>query len=97
MTSEVQITESQTRAWLNFRMFEEEFSKEHSGRYIVLKDLDFLGVYDTFSSALEKTLKEGKQEIGTFIIQRCELDPKRRYETIYTPYWLNSAKVVQKS
>lgn len=86
MTDKPQIRESQTRAYLNFRMFEEEFHAEYSGKYIVLKNLDFLGVYDTFNSALEKTLKEGKQELGTFIIQRCELDPKRRYEIIYTHF-----------
>ncbi len=47
-----------------------EFVKKHRGKFVVIKDGEVLGVYDTEVDAIEKTMEE--HELGTFLVQKCE-------------------------
>ena len=46
-----------------------EFIKKYKGKYIVLKDNDILGVYDSMPEAISETTKE--HELGSFLVQQC--------------------------
>lgn len=41
----------------------------HGHKFVAVKNMDILGVYDNFDEALENTLKT--EELGTFLIQEC--------------------------
>ena len=47
----------------------EKFYKKYGQKFVVVKNLGILGVYNTFDEALESTLKT--EELGTFLIQEC--------------------------
>ena len=49
---------------------QDEFVTKHHGKYIVLKDGEVLGVYDSDLEAVRATEKE--HPLGTFLVQRCE-------------------------
>ena len=49
---------------------QDELVKGYDGKYIVIKNGEVLGAYDSDLEALEKTSKE--HELGTFLIQKCE-------------------------
>ena len=42
----------------------------YNGRYIVIKNDEILGDYDTEIEAIRETSK--KYELGTFLVQKCE-------------------------
>ena len=68
----------------NFDYFIEhldEFLKEHYGKFVVVKDEEVLGFYDSFDEAIEEALKE--YEIGTFIVQEC-VNNERSANTFYS-------------
>jgi hypothetical protein len=46
-----------------------EFIKKYKGQFIVLKDDDILGVYDSMPVAISETIKN--HELGTFLVQEC--------------------------
>lgn len=46
-----------------------ELVKRYAGKFLVIKGIDILGVYDSDMEALEKTVKD--HELGTFLIQFC--------------------------
>ena len=43
--------------------------KKYDGKFLVIKDTEVIGTYDTELKALEETVK--KHELGTFLIQHC--------------------------
>jgi hypothetical protein len=47
----------------------EQLYQTHGHKFIAIKNLNILGVYDTFDDALENTIKT--EEPGTFLIQEC--------------------------
>jgi len=47
-----------------------ELVQKFNGKYIVIKDLQVIGSYDTDTEAVEKTT--AKHELGTFLVQKCE-------------------------
>jgi hypothetical protein len=47
----------------------EPFYKRYGHKFLAIKNKSVLGVYDSFNSALDETLKHHKA--GTFIIQEC--------------------------
>ncbi len=56
----------------DFRYFiqnQAEFAKEHFGKFIVIKDSQVVGVYESEVEAVEETSKI--HEIGSFIVQEC--------------------------
>ena len=47
-----------------------ELVKKHNGKFIVIKDCQVIGAYDSELEAVEKTAE--KYELGTFLVQKCE-------------------------
>ena len=48
---------------------QEELTSEHEGQYVVIKDSQILGFYDSEVDAVEETRRN--HEIGTFLVQLC--------------------------
>jgi fibrillarin-like rRNA methylase len=46
-----------------------DFYKRYGHKFLVIKNKNIIGSYDTFNTALDETLK--KESAGTFIIQEC--------------------------
>ena len=44
--------------------------KKYNGRFIVIKDSQVIGDYESELEAINKTLE--KHEAGTFLVQKCE-------------------------
>ena len=49
---------------------QDELVKKYKGRFIVIKDCQVVGDYDSDVQAIEEASK--KYELGTFLVQRCE-------------------------
>ena len=49
---------------------QDELVKQYNGKFIVIKNRKVIGVYDSQSEAIEKTMEE--HELGTFLVQKCE-------------------------
>lgn len=47
-----------------------ELVKKYNGKFIVIKDCEVIGVFDSELEAVEKTAE--KYELGTFLVQKCE-------------------------
>lgn len=57
---------------LNYEYYISEYEKiysQYSDKFVVIKDKEILGAYDSFEEAYKKTVKT--EEIGTFLIQHC--------------------------
>jgi hypothetical protein len=48
---------------------QDELVKQYNGKFIVIKNEQILGAYDSQIEAYEETTK--KHEVGTFLIQHC--------------------------
>jgi len=44
--------------------------KEYNGKFVVIKNCEVIGVFDSELEAVEKTAE--KHELGTFLVQKCE-------------------------
>lgn len=49
---------------------QEELVKQYNGRYIVIKNAQIIGVYDSEIKAVEETAKT--HALGTFLVQKVE-------------------------
>ena len=49
---------------------QEELVKKYNGKFLVIKDCNVIGAYDSELEAVEETAKE--HELGTFLVQKCE-------------------------
>ncbi len=49
---------------------QEELVNKYKGKFIVIKDCNVIGTYDSEVEAVEKTTE--KHELGTFLVQKCE-------------------------
>ena len=49
---------------------QDEFVKEYNGKFIVIKDCEVIGAFDSELEAINKTSE--KYELGTFLVQKCE-------------------------
>jgi hypothetical protein len=49
---------------------QEELVKQYNGKFIVIKDLEVIGTYDSELEAVQKSAE--KHELGTFLVQKCE-------------------------
>ena len=47
-----------------------ELAKKYNGKYIVIKNHQVIGVFESEIEAIEKTSAD--QELGTFLVQKCE-------------------------
>jgi hypothetical protein len=49
---------------------QDELVKKYDGRFVVIKDKQVIGVFDSELEAIEKTSE--KHDLGTFLVQKCE-------------------------
>lgn len=49
---------------------QDELVKKYNGKFIVIKNREVIGVFDSELEAIEKTAE--KHELGTFLVQKCE-------------------------
>mgnify|MGYP005794053373 CR=1 FL=1 len=54
--------------------------KKYGNCFIVIKNKTVIGTYKTFAEAVQQT--EKTEEIGTFIVQECTLNPDGNTNTI---------------
>jgi hypothetical protein len=47
-----------------------ELAKKYNGKYIVIKNCEVIGAFDSEIEAVEKTSAD--HELGTFLVQKCE-------------------------
>ncbi|MDM7999310.1 MAG: DUF5678 domain-containing protein [Dehalococcoidia bacterium] len=47
-----------------------ELVKKYNGKFIVIKNQEVIGVYDSELEAVKETARE--HELGTFLVQKCE-------------------------
>jgi len=47
-----------------------EFAKKYNGKYIVIKNQEVIGVFESEIEAIEKT--SASHQLGTFLVQKCE-------------------------
>jgi hypothetical protein len=59
-----------------------ELVKKYSGKFIVIKDAQVIGAYDSEVEAVEKTSKT--HALGTFLVQKCEPGPESYTETYHS-------------
>ena len=57
-----------------------ELVRKYSGKYIVIKDSQVVGVFESELEAVKKTSE--KYELGTFLVQKCE-SGKENYTQTY--------------
>ena len=53
-----------------YKEHQEELVKKYNGKFIVIKNCEVVGAYDSEVEALEKATQ--KHELGTFLVQKCE-------------------------
>jgi len=49
---------------------QDELVKKYNGKFIVIKNREVIGAFDSELEAIEKTAE--KHELGTFLVQKCE-------------------------
>jgi hypothetical protein len=49
---------------------QDEFVKQYNGRFIVIKNCEVIGSFDSEIEAIKSTMKE--HELGTFLVQKVE-------------------------
>jgi len=50
--------------------YQKELVKKYNGKFIVIKDCEVIGAFDSELEAIEKTTEQ--YELGTFLVQKCE-------------------------
>jgi len=61
---------------------QDELVKKYPGKYVVIKDQQVLGAYDSDYEALSETSK--KHKIGTFLVHKCESGEQNYTATFYS-------------
>ena len=49
--------------------------QEHEGKYIVIKDKEVVGYYNSVTDAVNTAIREKDLALGTFIVQECSKKP----------------------
>jgi len=49
---------------------QDKLVEKYNGKFIVIKDCNVIGAFDSELEAIEKTAE--KHELGTFLVQKCE-------------------------
>jgi len=55
----------------------------YNGKFVVVKNFKVIGSYSTFDAAIKETIK--KEELGTFIVQKCSVNPADNVVIIHSP------------
>jgi hypothetical protein len=58
------------REFKYYLQHQDELIKKYNGKYVVIKNLEVIGAYDSELEAVQKTAE--KHELGTFLVQKCE-------------------------
>ena len=61
---------------------QDELVKKYNGKFIVIKNREVIGVFDSELEAIEKTAE--KYELGTFLVQKCEPGSESYTETYHS-------------
>lgn len=61
---------------------QDELVEKYEGKVIVIKDLAVIGVYDSEFEAVTETSQT--EEMGTFIVQRCEPGPESHTQMFHS-------------
>jgi outer membrane lipoprotein-sorting protein len=64
------MTEQLKKEFQYYLEHQNELVKQYNGKFIVIKDNKVIGVYDSELEAVTKTSQQ--QELGTFLVQKCE-------------------------
>ena len=59
-----------------------ELVKKYNGKYIVIKNCLVIGEYDSVIEAVTETSKQ--HELGTFLVQKCELGEDSYTQTFHS-------------
>lgn len=68
-----------------FRYFKdhlEELALSYGGKFVVIKGQQVIASYDDELEAIRKTAQQ--HELGTFLVQKCELDPESYTQTFHS-------------
>jgi len=49
---------------------QDKLVEKYNGKFVVIKNCEVIGVYDTELEAIKETSK--KEKLGTFLVQKCE-------------------------
>lgn len=60
----------------------DEFAKLYRGKFIVIKNCEVIGVYDSEFEAITETAKHN--ELGTFLVQKCEPDASSELQVYHS-------------
>ena len=58
----------------------------YSEKFVVVKGFKVIGSYDSYAEAIDKTLKTEK--LGTFIVQRCSVNPANYVSVVHSGVFL---------
>lgn len=61
---------------------QKELVEKYKDKYLVIKDLSVIGVYNTEIEAYSETVKQ--HELGTFLIQECQSGDENYTQTFRT-------------
>jgi hypothetical protein len=61
---------------------QDELAQKYNGKYIVIKNSQVIGVFDSEIEAVEKTSLN--DELGTFLVQKCELGKESYTQTYHS-------------
>ena len=61
---------------------QEELVKKYNGKFLVIKECNVIGAYDSELEAVEKTTKE--HDLGTFLVQKCEAGDESYTQTYHS-------------
>lgn len=65
-----------------FKTHQKELVKDHEGKFLVIKNQQIQGVYETEMEAYSDAQK--KFELGTFLIQKCESGQESYTQTFHS-------------
>ena len=61
---------------------QDEFVEKYNGKFIVIKDSEVIGVFDSELEAIKKTSEQ--YELGTFLVQKCESGTESYTQTYHS-------------
>jgi hypothetical protein len=64
------MSESLEKEFKYYLEHQKDLVKQYNGKFIVIKDLEVIGAYDSELEAVQKTAE--KYKLGTFLVQKCE-------------------------
>jgi hypothetical protein len=61
---------------------QDDLVRQYKGKFIVIKNEQVIGAYDSETEAITTTLKE--HELGTFLVQKCEPGAESYTQTFHS-------------